>query len=293
MSLRKICRKTAVALICLTLGLLCAVPLGAVSTDGDSFPVLDFETAYEFSLTENTVFAGTDSTLTFAEGVYTVSASGSGSETVSLSIISSAGFDASVLAKEQATLHIAVTIKDLNGFLDSSGNFRGGTVMLTLPGIEYKWSLDGINVVQGENRFHLNIRTAEKIYPEDSSSENGDGIVAYTDEEEEEIVSDTSYTLEISLKKLPSVANASFSVGSAAIEIIKLPSADEEEQEAPLEEDHGTLIVIAMFIGVVLVAAICISVTVVTAKEEEKKRRRRRKKRAVAKESERSRENEL
>ncbi len=290
MSLRILCRKTVVALICLTVGLLSALPFGATSEAGDSFSILEFEPAYTFPLTVENVVSDENSLLSSSGKTFTVSSSGSGYEEVTLSIVSENNFDSSLLGKEQATLHLNLIINDINGFLDSSGNFRGGTVTLSLPDIEYKWSLDGIKISQGATKLHLNLRTAEKIYPEGAISE--DDLFFDTEEEEAEVA--ISCTLSISLKKLPSVQNASFSIDSAAIEMITLPpQVDSKPLEQISTEDNSVWITVSVCLGVATVLTIVISVSVVTAKEEEKQRRRRKKKRAKAKLSERNGENEL
>lgn len=263
----------AVVICCLYPATICAAAI-----QGASFDSLEFDKSYIFSLSLESCLGGEGTSIGSSDGGLSASASSSGFESVGFSVTTDEDFDPSVIGKSGAVLELALNIPNINGFLDSAGNFMGGKVTLSVAGIEYQWSLDDVKVIQGENVIRLNVRTATTLYPQTDVEETPD----YS-EEEEETLSETC-VLGVFLKKLPSKEKASFILKEAAVEIPRVTLQDKGETPLPSDDIGKTEIIIAVVIGVAIVVTILVWTIVIVKKEEEKKRRKRRKKRIESQE---------
>ncbi len=245
----------------------------AAAIQSSSFDSLEFDKSYIFPLFLESCLSGEGTSIGLSDGGISASALSSGFESVGFSVTTDEDFDPSVIGKSGAVLELALNIPDINGFLDSAGNFMGGKVTLSVAGIEYQWSLDDVNVIQGENVIRLNVRTATIIYPQNDVEEEP------IDSEDEEVTVSETCLLGVFLKKLPSKEKASFILKEAAVEIPRVTLQDKGETPLPSDDIGKTEIIIAVVIGVAIVVTILVWTIVIVKKEEEKKRKKRRKKR--------------
>ncbi len=265
---RAIALLIAVAVCCLYPATLCAAAI-----QGSSFDSLEFDKSYIFSLSLESCLGSEGTSMGSSDGGLSASAVSSGFESVGFFVTTDEDFDPSVIGKSGAVLELALNIPDINGFLDSAGNFMGGKVTLSVAGIEYQWSLDDVNMIQGENVIRLNVRTATTLYPQNDVEEEP------IDSEDEEVTVSETCMLGVFLKKLPSKEKASFILKEAAVEIPRVTLQDKGDTPLPSDDIGKTEIIIAVVIGVAIVVTILVWTIIVVKKEEAKRRKRRRKKR--------------
>ncbi len=257
----------AVVMCCLYPATICAAAIQGVSFDS-----LEFDKSYIFSLSLDTCLGSDGTSVGVADGGIAASAVSSGFDSVGFSFTTD-DFDPSVIGRSGAVIELALYIPDINGFLDSAGDFMGGEVTLSVEGIEYEWSLDDVNISRGENVIRLNVRTATSLYPQTDEEETPD------DSDDAEENSATICVLGVFLKKLPSKEKASFILKEIAVEIPRVVEQNDGDVALPSDDIGQTEAIVAVIIGVAIVAAILIWTVIVVKKEEQKKRKKRRKKR--------------
>ncbi len=269
--------KALALLVVAVFSVVSALPIFATAIPSTSFDTLEFDKSYIFSLSLDSCMGEDGTSIGISDGSISASAISSGYERVGFTLTTDESFDPSVIGKSGSVIELVLNIPSINGFLDSAGDFMGGEVTLSVSGIEYSWSLDDVNITQGENAVRLNVRTATVLYPQLDEEEQVD------DTEEKETPSEIC-VLGIYLKKLPSKEKASFILKEVAIEIPRVTMHDKNEIPLPFDDIGKTEMIIAVVIGVVIVSAIMIWTVVVVKKEEKKRRKKRRKKRIESQE---------